>query len=170
MCRPRRRAAARGPAQRAPDLHPPHSSISFSCWSFKCACPFLVRRPRESQVSSCALNSKSSPSASSIRTRTFGGARRPSSQVRHRSSLDPLLSHAALPVLCARVARPFSRLSSSLVVVMGLIVVYSSHCARRCAACIREVPLAGARRLRLCEVSVHVDTSVSLVESVEQDQ
>ena len=59
---------------------------------------------------------------------------------------------AAAPVLCARVAGPFSRLSSSLVMVLGLIVAYSSHCARRCAACIREVPLAGARRLRLCEV------------------
>ena len=79
-------------------------------------------------------------STTTTRKRIFGGAWRPSSQVRRRSCMDRLSLHAADLVLCARVAGPFSRLPASQPTNFRFVVAYSSSCTRRCAAhrCVRS--------------------------------
>ena len=73
-------------------------------------------------------------STTTMRKRTFGGAWRPSSQVRHRNLADLLPSHAVDLVLCARMAGPFSRLPSSQPTIKGALVAYGSRSTRWCAA------------------------------------
>ena len=68
-----------------------------------------------------------SPTATTTRRRAFGGAWRPSSQVRHRSLVDLLPSLTADLALCARVAGPFLRPPSSQPTFKGAILAYDSH-------------------------------------------
>ena len=75
-----------------------------------------------------------SPSSTTTRKRVFGGAWCPSSQVRHRNLVDLLPSHAVDLVLCARMARQFSRLPASQPTILGFVVAYSSRWTRWCAA------------------------------------
>ena len=69
-------------------------------------------------------------STTTTRKRIFGGAWRPSSQVRRRSCMDRLSLHAADLVLCARVAGPFSRLPSRQPTIKGALMAYGSSSTR----------------------------------------
>ena len=93
-----------------------------SCIRLNCSRPILVCRPISEQGSAGALETKRSPSAITTRTRTFGGAWRPSSQVRHSSLTHRLPSHAADLVLSARVEGPFSRPLSSQPTILGFVL------------------------------------------------
>ena len=94
--------------------------------SFSAARPFLVCRPRESLDSIFARKAKRSTTASTIRTRTFGGAWRASSSVRLRGFTHRLPSHNADLVLCVHMAGPFSRPPLSQPMMKGYLVGYYS--------------------------------------------
>ena len=79
---------------RSPQNHAQYPQFHMSCIPLNCSRPILVRRPIAEQGSAGALETRLSPSTTTTRKRTFGGDWRPSSQVRHRSLVDLLPSHA----------------------------------------------------------------------------
>jgi hypothetical protein len=122
------------PTRHLPWHHAPRPWFIIPHMLLNCSRPILVRRPISEHGSAGAPETMRSPTATTTRRRAFGGAWRPSSQVRHRSCVDRLPSHASDLVLCARVAGPFSRLPSSQPMIKGAQVAYGSSSLRRCDA------------------------------------
>ena len=96
--------------------------------------PILVHRPNSEHGRKAAQETMRSSTATTTRKRVFGGAWRPSSQVRHSSLTHRLPLHAADLVLSARVEGPFLRLLSSQPTINGALVAYGSRCTRWYAA------------------------------------
>jgi len=104
-----------------------------SCRQFA-ACSNLVRRPGESQVCTRAHKTSRSLPTTTSRKAPFGGAWHPSSPVRRCTRARLRFSAYTQRVLRARVAGPHARCASSLSMIRGAILAYSSSCARGCAA------------------------------------
>ena len=96
------------PACRLPQDPAQHTQFLMPCTSLNCSRSILVCRLLSEQGSAGALESNRSPSTTTTRKCTFGGAWRPSSWVRHRSLVDRLPSHT-IDSCCVRAWQAHSR-------------------------------------------------------------